>query len=86
MDISDKYEEVGLELGIPYKVLKSELETGVFMMLQGHKKATKMLHLWRDQVGEDSCTYEVLAAALEKRGLQRCAQDYCYTTSAKTEQ
>ena len=81
MDISDKYEEVGLELGLEYKLLRSELESGHTMMLQGHKKATKMLHLWREAGEEDACTYEVLAAALEKRGLQRCAHDYCYTTA-----
>ena len=86
LDISDKYEEVGLELGIPYKVLRSELESGPFMMMQGHKKATRMLNLWRDAQGEDGCTYKVLAAALEKQGLRRCAQNYCYTTIDTNEQ
>lgn len=86
MDIGDKYEEVGLELGVPYKVLRSELESGPFMMMQGHKKATRMLHLWREAQGEDDCTFKALAAALEKRGLQRCAHNYCYTTTDTTEQ
>lgn len=86
MDISDRYEEVGLELGLPYKVMRSELESGPFMMMQGHKKATRMLHLWREGQGEDGCTYKALAAALEKRGLQRCAHDYCYTTNDTTQQ
>ena len=86
MDISDKYEEVGLELGVPYKVIRSELESGPFMMMQGHKKATRMLHLWREAQGEDGCTFKELATALEKRGLQRCAQEYCYTTTDTTQQ
>ena len=85
MDIADKYEEVGLELGVPYKVLRSELESGPFMMMQGHKKATRMLHLWRETQDDNSCTFKVLAAALEKRGLQRCAQTYCYTSVNTTE-
>ena len=85
MDISDKYEEVGLELGLPYKTLRSELESGLTLMLQGHKKATRMLHLWKDTADEESFTYKVLADALEKRGLQRCAYDHCYTSSLVTE-
>lgn len=85
MDIADKYGEVGLELGIPYKVLRSELESGALMMLQSHKKATRMLQLWKDTVDEDGCTYEVLATALEKHGLKRCAQEHCYTTINESE-
>lgn len=81
MDISDKYEEVGLELGLPYNTLRSELESGHTLMLQGHKKATRMLHLWKESADEESFTFKVLAAALEKRGLQRCAYDHCYTSS-----
>ena len=50
------------------------------MMLQGNRKALKMLQLWRDSVGEDNCTYSVLAAALEKHGYRRCAYKYCYIT------
>ena len=79
--LSDKYMQVGIELGLDDKVLRDELETGKFMMLQGSKKALRMLQLWRESVGEDKCTYFVLAAALEKHGLQGCAHQYCYTAS-----
>ena len=62
-------------------MLTNELETGEFKMLQGSKKALKMLQLWRESVGEDKCTYSVLAAALEKHGFRRIAHIYCYTSS-----
>ena len=78
-DIQDKYMEIGTELGLEYKVLTNELETGKFTMLQGNKKAMKMLQLWRDSVAEDDLTYSVLAAALEKHGFLRCAHKYCYS-------
>ena len=70
--------QIGLELGLSIEVLTSELETGGFVLLQGRRKALKMLQLWRDSVGEDKFTYSVLAAALEKHGLRRCAHQYCY--------
>ena len=79
-NISDKYFEIGIELGLEAQVLSNELESGKFMMLQGNRKALKMLQLWRDSVGEDNCTYSVLAAALEKHGYRRCAYKYCYIT------
>ena len=41
-------------------------------------KAMKMLHLWRDSVSEEDCTYSVLAAALEKHGFLLYAHKYCY--------
>ena len=78
LHISDKYMQVGIELGLDDKVLRDELETGELKMQQGSKKALRMLQLWRDSVGEDKCTYSVLAAALEKHGLRRCAHQYCY--------
>ena len=77
-DIYDNYIEIGIELGLKDKVLRNELETGKFTTQQGSKKALRMLQLWRDSVGEHECTYSVLAAALEKHGLRRCAQQYCY--------
>ena len=79
VDICEKYVEIGIELGLAGKVLINELETGKFTMHQGSRKALKMLQLWRESVGEDECTYSVLAAALEKQGFQRCAHQYCYT-------
>ena len=80
VDISDKYLELGIELGLPGKVLTNELETGKFTMQQGSKKALKMLQLWRDSVNKDDCTYSALAAALKKHGFQRCADEYCCTS------
>ena len=77
--ICDKYMEIGIELGLDDTILKNELETGELKMQQGSKKALRMLQLWRDSVGEDKCTYSVLAAALEKHGFQRCAHQNCYT-------
>ena len=79
LHLSDKYMQVGIELGLDDKVLRDELETGELKMQQGSKKALKMLQLWRDSVGEHECIYSVLAAALEKHGFQRCAHQYCYT-------
>ena len=80
VDICDKPMEIGIELGLQGQVLTNELETGEFRMLQGSRKAIKMLQLWRDSVDEDKCTYSVLAAALEKQGFQRCSHKYCYIT------
>ena len=78
--IYDKYTEIGIELGLDYRVLRNELETGEFTMHQGSKKALKMLQLWRNSVKEDNFTYAVLAAALEKHGFGHCANKYCYTS------
>ena len=77
--IYDKYTKIGTELGLEYKYLRDELETGKYTMLQGSEKAAKMLQLWRESVSKDDCTYSVLAAALIKHGFQRCAYEYCYT-------
>ena len=48
-------------------------------MLEGSKKAMKMLQLWRDSVDKDDFTYSRLAAALEKNGFLRLAHNYCYS-------
>ena len=81
LDICKKYMEVGIELGLEGIVLENELETGGFQMLKGSRKALKMLQLWQQSVAEDSFTYSVLAAALEKHGCRACAHKYCYTSS-----
>ena len=81
----DKYMEIGIELGLPSEVLKNELETGEFKMRKGSEKAMKMLQLWRNSVSEDNFTYSVLAAALEKHGLQRYAHKYCYNKGNQSE-
>ena len=78
--IFERYTEVGIQLGLKGEVLTDELETGEFKMLQGSKKALKMLQLWQQSVTEDNFTYSVLAAALEKEGFKSCADKYCYTT------
>ena len=78
LEIHNKYKEVGIALGLQYKVLTNELESGVMLMGKDSNKAMKMLHLWRDSVSEDDFTYSVLAAALEKQGFLLCAQKYCY--------
>ena len=78
-EIYNKYTNIGIELGLTFSVLENELETGVIGMLQGSKKALKMLHLWRNSVKKDDLTYSVLAAALEKHGFGHCADKYCYT-------
>ena len=80
IDIHEKYIEIGIELGLQGKVLKDELETGKFAILQGSKKAMKMLQLWQQSLDEEDFTYSVLAAALEKHGFRCCARKYCYTT------
>ena len=77
--ICDRYIELGIELGLEHKVLTNELETGKFTMLQGSKKAMKMLQIWRDSVAEDDFTYSVLAAALENQGFVHCAHKYCHS-------
>ena len=80
IEICDKYNEIGLELGLEGKVLINELETGKYALLQGSKKAIKMLQLWQQSVDEDNFTYSVLAAALEKHGFRSSAYKYCYTS------
>ena len=83
--ISDEYTKIGTELGLQSEVLHDELETGILKMERGSKKALKMLQMWRNSVSEDKCTYSVLATALIKHGLQRCAYKYCYTTQEKVQ-
>ena len=79
VNICNHYFNIGIALGLAFNVLTNELETGESKMLKGSMKALKMLHLWRDSVSKDDCTYSVLAAALEKHGLHRIAEEHCYT-------
>ena len=79
--IHSKYMEIGIELGLKIEVLTNELETGIFMMLPGNRKAIKMLQLWQQSVTKDDFTYSVLAAALEKHGFRSCAYEYCYSNT-----
>ena len=77
-DIGEKYYRIGIALGLKFKYLENELDTGVFKMNPADMKAMKMLHLWRQSATENEFTYAVLAPALEKEELQHCADKYCY--------
>ena len=78
--IGDKYMQIGNELGLQYNYLENELHTEALTIKPTNQKAMKMLHLWHKYVVDDNFTYSVLAAALEKHGLRRCADEYCYST------
>ena len=80
--ICDKYEQIGIELGLEYQTLCDELGTGMFAMKKGSEKAMKMLQLWQQSVDEDHFTYSVLAAALEKHGHKQAALKFCYTDAS----
>ena len=80
-NICDYYMDIGIELDLTYKNLHNELETGEFKSKRGSEKAMKMLQLWKESVTEENFTYAVLATALEKKGLKRYAEQYCYTTA-----
>ena len=79
--ISEKYEVIGVELGLNYKSLCNELETGKYAMSKGNEKAMKMLQMWQESIrhDEDHFTYSVLATALEKYGFHNAACRFCYT-------
>ena len=77
---SEMHIKIGVALGLQYKDLWDELETGIVKMWKGSDKALKMLQLWKKYVTEDDFTYSVLAAALEKHGFYDCALKYCYTS------
>ena len=74
VEISENYKEIGVELGLKYKYLNDELETGIFVSKRGSEKAMKMLQLWKQSVSEDNFTYYALATALEKCTFQHCIQ------------
>ena len=76
--IGENYDKIGHELGLSYKVLQNEVETIIKLP---RRKAMKMLHLWKDSANKEKFTYAVLAAALEKKELNHCAEEHCYTTS-----
>ena len=78
--IYKRYTGVGIQLGLTYEYLENELETGEIKMQPGNIKALRMLHLWKESVTEDECTYSMLAAALESEEYKKCAYEHCYTT------
>ena len=90
VEIGSKYEEVGIYLGLTYKMMKEKLETDAFLKLtasmeaSSSEKALMMLQLWKDSVAEEDLTYSKLAAALEKNHFNHCAHKYCYTTAIES--
>ena len=75
-DVLDKYEEVGVYLGLSPKSIRNELSSESGQPL--NKKAFHTLLLWKERTADDF-TYAALAKALEAAGLNSCAMQYCYT-------
>ena len=81
MDIGDKYMNVGIELGLSYRILKDKIDSvATSATSPASQKAMTMLQVWKDSVAEEDLTYSKLASALEKHGLKCCADKYCYET------
>ena len=77
MEVSDKWSEVGVSLGIGYKILQSTIGN-LGTSAPDHRKAFLMLQEWKSRAAE-SFTYNTLASALEENGLNSCALKFCYT-------
>lgn len=82
-EIGEKWEEVGIALGINYKVLSSTI--GSNATSKSHMKAFYMLQEWKNRAA-DSSTYITLASALEEVGLNSCAKTHCYINNNENEQ
>lgn len=76
-EVGGKWEEVGVSLGVEYKVLQSVVGSQVGK--PDHMKAFYMFLEWRKRYALKA-TYATLAKALEESGLNSCAEQYCYTT------
>ena len=74
-EVGDKWEELGVVLGLEYKVLQSVVGSQVGK--PGHMKAFYMLCEWKSRSGSRA-TYATLVEALEESGLNSCAEKYCY--------
>lgn len=74
-EISSKWEEVGIYLGLTSKEIRNELSSESAQSL--NRKAFHMLLVWKEKA-EDDFTYATLAKALEAAGLNTCAKTYCY--------
>lgn len=74
-EISSKWEEVGIYLGLTSKEIRNELSSESGQSFS--KKAFHMLLVWKEKAEDDS-TYVTLAKALEAAGLNTCAKRYCY--------
>lgn len=77
-EVGDKWEELGVALGLKHQVLKSEVESK-YRHAGDHMKAFYMLQEWKKRCGFKA-TYAILAESLEKTGLGACAQKYCCIT------
>ena len=74
-EVLDKYEEVGVYLGLSSRSMKKELSSDSGLA----SKAFHMLLLGKETM-VDRFTYAALAHALEEAGLNSCAMKYCYIT------
>ena len=81
-DIGNKWEEVGVTLGVDYKVLRSVV--GSETTKAEHMRAFYMLQEWKGRAAE-KFTYKALASALEVAGLNTCARDHCYISLSTDE-
>ena len=79
-EVGDKWEEVGVALGLDYMVLKNVISSEPE---RPDMKAFHMLHEWKRRIPEQ--TYGMLASALEGTGLNTCAKKYCYSQTSENE-
>ena len=79
--VGSKYTELGIELGLNYKWIQSNVENKASMN-RDNLKALHILHEWRMRAGPEF-SYVELAKALEadQIGLRSVAVDVCYTNS-----
>lgn len=75
-EVGEKWEELGVALGLEYKVVQSVQSNAV--QRPDHMKAFHMLQEWKNR-SAFKATYTALAEALEGCGLNSCAQKHCYT-------
>ena len=75
-EVGGKWEEVGVSLGMEYKVLQSVV--GCQVGKPDHMKAFYMFLEWKKRC-TFKATYTTLAKALEESGLNSCAEKYCHT-------
>lgn len=78
-EVGEKWEELGVALGLEYKVLQSVV--GSQIGKPAHMKAFYMLCEWKSRNG-GRATYAALAEALDESGLSSCAEQYCYNMEA----
>lgn len=80
-EVGEKWEELGVALGVEYKVLQSVVGSQVGKPV--HMKAFYMLCEWKSRSG-GRATYMTLAEALEESGLNSCAEEHCYNVNEKS--